>query len=189
MAAQVASFDVAVYAATASGAIAAIAAAREGLRVALVEPGRHVGGMVSGGLGWTDAGDQRVIGGLALEFYERVAHYYEVETWSFVGPEPHVAERIFRDWLDEVGVTLFFDARLRGVVKDERRIVEILTEQGDRIAAAAFIDASYEGDLLARAGVSYAIGREPVERYGESWAGRRPILPGQHNFAVPVSPF
>ena len=182
-------FDVVVYGATASGVLAAIAAASKDLRVALLEPGRHAGGMVSGGLGHTDYGDRGIIGGLALEFYERIAHHYGAETWGVIGPEPHVAEAIFRDWLAVAGVTVVFDARLERAVKAGRRIAEITTERGETFAARVFIDASYEGDLLARAGVSYSIGREPVTLYGECWAGRRPILPGQHNFAVAISPF
>ncbi len=182
-------FDVVIYGATASGVLATVAAAREGLRVALIEPGRHVGGMVSGGLGWTDLGDHDVIGGLALEFYEQVARHYDVETWGVLGPEPHVAERIFHNWLWEAGAELFFDARLDRAEKEARSIRRIITENGQVFTARVFIDASYEGDLLARAGVSYAVGRESVAQHGEHWAGRQPIRPGQHNFSVPVSPF
>ncbi len=182
-------FDVVIYGGTASGVIAAIAAAREGMCVAVVEPGRHVGGMVSGGLSHTDYGDHNVIGGLALEFYERVARHYALETWTLRGPEPHLAERVFRDWLQEAQVKVFFDARLNRVEKEERRIRQASTECGDRFVANVFIDASYEGDLLARAEVSYIIGREGVEHYGEGWAGRQPIRPDKHNFSVPVSPF
>lgn len=187
--AETSSFDVAIYGATAGGVLAAVAASREGIRVVLLDPGRHVGGMVSGGLGWTDLGDHHVIGGMALEFYERVARHYGVDTWSVLGPEPHVAERILGDWLREAGVAVAFDARLHRVEKEGRAIRRIVAESGEVFAGRVFIDASYEGDLLARAGVSYAVGREPVELYGESWAGRQPIRPGQHNFAVPVSPF
>ncbi len=182
-------FDVVVYGATAAGALAAIAAARAGAHVAVLEPGRHVGGMVSGGLGHTDYGDRRVIGGLAREFYQRVARAYGTETWGVVGPEPHVAEQIFRDWLDEATVTIVFDARLASVRMCGRRITHLMTAQGLAFGARVFIDASYEGDLLARAGVPYAVGRESITQYGEGWAGRRPILPGQHQFAVPISPY
>ena len=182
-------FDVIVYTATAGGVVAAIAAAREGARVALLEPGRHVGGMVSGGLGWTDVGDHAVIGGMALEFYERVANHYHEPVWAHPGPEPHVAEAIFRDWLREAGVHLFFGSRLDHVVK-ERQTIRGVTIEGNRaFEASVYIDASYEGDLVARAGVSYAVGRESVSAYGESWAGRQPIRPGQHQLHVPVSPF
>ncbi len=182
-------FDVVVYGATAGGALAAIAAAREGVRVGLVEPGGHVGGMVSGGLGWTDRGDRRVIGGLALEFYERVARRYGVDTWDLLGPEPHVAEGILRDWLREAGVALFLRSPLARVERGDRTIRRITAEDGRTFEARAFVDASYEGDLMAGTEVSYAIGRESVELYGESWAGRQPIRPDAHNFRVAVSPF
>ena len=109
-------YDVIVYGGTASGAIAAIAAAQAGSRTALLEPRQHIGGMVSGGLGYTDFGDRTVIGGLALEFYSRVAAHYGVETWGYVGPEPHVAEQILRDWLRVAGVEVFFYTRLASVV-------------------------------------------------------------------------
>ncbi|HET6823427.1 MAG TPA: FAD-dependent oxidoreductase [Anaerolineales bacterium] len=182
-------FDVVIYGGTAGGVIAAIAAAKEGVRVALVEPGRHVGGMVSGGLSHTDYGDTAVIGGLALEFYERVARHYGAENWSLRGPEPHLAERIFRECLQQAGVDVFFNARLDHVEKQGQRIYKMTTDRLESFAANVFIDASYEGDLLARARVSYGIGRESVEQYGESWAGRQPIRPDKHNFSVAVSPF
>ncbi len=184
--------DVLVYGATAGGTLAAIAAAREGASVALVEPGQHVGGMVSGGLGRTDYNelhDRGVIGGLALEFYARVARHYGAETWGFRGPEPHAAEQIFREWLREAGVNCCFGARVESVTMDGRRIVRISTDSGLSLEAAAWVDASYEGDLMARAGVPYAIGRESVSLYGERWAGRQPIRPDPHNFSIPVSPF
>jgi predicted flavoprotein YhiN len=88
--------DVVVYGGTAGGIMAALAAARPGRRVALLEPGRHLGGMVSGGLGWTDIGDRRIIGGLTREFYGRVAAHYGVDPWDIIGPEPHLAEDLFR---------------------------------------------------------------------------------------------
>ena len=104
-------FDVVVYGGTAGGVLTAVAAAREGLTVALLEPGRHLGGMVSGGLGWTDYGRKEVIGGYALEFFERVGRKYgrDIE-WRF---EPHVAESVFADLIKEPGVTVFLDHRLR----------------------------------------------------------------------------
>ena len=185
----VAELDIVIYGATAGGVMAAVAAAGEGARVALVEPGRHVGGMVSGGLGWTDRGNEAVIGGLARAFYEHVGAHYGAGPWEVLGPEPKVAERIFRDWLREAGVGVVVDARLADVVRDGRAIRRIVTTGGEVVAAAVFIDASYEGDLLAGAGVSYAVGRESVSLHGESWAGRQPIRPDQHQFAVPVSPF
>lgn len=181
--------DVVVYGATAGGVMAAVAAARAGRSVVVLEPGWHVGGMVSGGLGWTDVGDREVVGGLAREFYARVARHYGVAIWEVLGPEPHVAERVFRDWLDEVGVAVHFGARLERAERAGRSIRRLVTEDGRAFAASVFIDAGYEGDLLARAGVPYAIGRESVGLHGESWAGRQPIRPDKHNFDAPVSPF
>ena len=185
-------YDVIVHGATAGGVTAAVAAAGEGMKVALLEPGRHVGGMVSGGLGWTDVGQREVVGGLAYEFYERIGRAYGVPAFSYVGPEPHVAERVLREWLGAAGVEVLFDRPLppikNSVTKRGRRIASLELED-ETFEAAVFIDASYEGDLLAAAGVSYAVGREGTDTYGESWAGRQPLRPGQHQFDVYISPF
>jgi hypothetical protein len=161
--------DVCVYGATAAGVAAAVAAAETGATTTLVEPGLHVGGMVSGGLSWTDVGDERVIDGFALRFYDAVAQHYEVPLWGVKGPEPHVAEGLLTRMLDGVDVRL-----------GERELPD----------AAVYVDASYEGDLLPRFGVPYAVGRESRELHGESWAGRQPATrPGKHNFPVLLSPF
>src|SRR5438552_5279409 len=121
-------FDVVVYGGTAGGVVAAVSAAREGLKTALIEPGRHIGGMVSGGLGFTDYGKKEVIGGYALEFYYRVGRRYEMSRYgnevSWLH-EPHVAEEIFRQMLHEAGVTLFEGHRLRqqaGVPRSGTRV-------------------------------------------------------------------
>lgn len=181
--------DVVIYGGTAGGAMAAIAAAKEGEHVILLEPGRHIGGMLSGGLGSTDVGRREIIGGLALEFYERVFRHYGRPMWEYRGPEPRVAEKILLDWLQEAGVDVRLESRLESVSKEGRRIVEIVLASGRRIRAAVFVDATYEGDLLARAGVSYKVGRESRTLYGETWAGRQEILPSQHQFGTGVSPF
>src|SRR5215472_5541749 len=110
------SFDVVVYGGTAGGVIAAVSASRQGLKTALVEPTRHVGGMVSGGLGFTDYGRKEVIGGYALEFYRRVGRHYQMARYGHDVAwlhEPHVAEDIFRRMLQEAGVSLFEHQRLR----------------------------------------------------------------------------
>jgi hypothetical protein len=134
-----------------------------------VERGAHVGGMVSGGLSWTDVGDVRVLGGFARTFYAAVADHYGARLWEVTGPEPHVAERLLTALLDGVDVRLGTDE---------------LPE------AAVYVDASYEGDLLASRGVPYAVGRESRALYGETWAGRQAAYrPGKHNFAAVVSPF
>jgi len=158
-----------VFGGTAAGVAAAVAAAEAGADVVLVEPGRHIGGMVSGGLSWTDVGDTRVLGGFARRFYGLVADHYGAPLWSLPGPEPHVAESILTGLLDAV------DVRLE------------TTELPD---AAVYVDASYEGDLLPRFGVPYRIGREPRTLHGEPLAGRRPAtVPGKHNFPARISPF
>ncbi len=161
--------DVAVFGPTATGVTAAAAARSTGATVVLWGPDRHVGGMVSGGLSWTDTGDTRVLGGLARRFYAAVAEHYRVPLWGVKGPEPHVAERLLEQMLDGVEVRL---------------------EERGRPGAAVYVDASYEGDLMAAMGVSYAVGRESRELYGEDWAGRQPATrPGKHNFPVRLSPF
>jgi hypothetical protein len=186
-------FDVVVYGGTAGGVIAAVSAAREGLNVALLEPRTHLGGMVSGGLGFTDYGTKEVIGGYALEFYRRMGVHYGMSrygnelAWL---PEPRAAEEIFRQMLAEAHVSVFEESRLiekGGVHKDGTRITEIRLENGTSYSAAIFIDSSYEGDLMAQAGVSSTFGREGVAQYGESLAGRRGQTPF-HQFLVNVSP-
>jgi hypothetical protein len=180
-------WDLVVYGGTAGGVITAVTAAREGLRVLLLEPGRHLGGMVSGGLGWTDYGRKEVIGGYSLEFFERVgAKYGRPIEWHF---EPHVAEAVFNDLVKEAGVHVLFDAPLReraGVRKEGTVLSEIITTRG-AYHARMFADASYEGDLMAQAGVSYTWGREGIAEYNESLAGVRDRTP-LHQFRAAVSP-
>ena len=181
--------EVAVYGATASGVCAAVAAARAGAQTLLLEPGRHVGGMVSGGLGYTDIGDSRVIGGLAARFRRDVAETYGVSPGTFAGPEPHVAERILRRWLAEAGVAVLFGERVIAVDRAGGRIRSFETASGRRVTAGVFIDASYEGDLLDLAGVPSAVGREDRSLHGERYAGRQELLPGRHTMPPWVSPF
>ena len=182
-------YDLVVYGGTAGGVITAVAAAREGLRVVLVEPGRHLGGMVSGGLGWTDYGRKEVIGGYSLEFFERVgAKYGRPIEWHF---EPHVAEAVFNDLVKEAGVRVILEQRLRekgGVRKAGTRVSEIVMESGATFSARLFADATYEGDLMAQAGVSYTWGREGISEYNESLAGVRDRTP-LHQFRAAVSPY
>lgn len=178
-----------VYAATAAGVTAAVSAGRRGVQVTVLEPGTHVGGMVSGGLGYTDVGDDpRVNGGMAAEFARALADYYGVPLGRYAGPEPHVAEQIFRQWLTDARVELEFGASISGVETADDRITAV-TVADTRYTAGVFVDASYEGDLLAMAGVPYAVGREGRAAYGESLAGRRELHPGKHQFPPFVSPF
>ena len=180
-----------VYGATAGGVMTAVSAARQGASVVLLEPRNQVGGMVAGGLSGTDVGKREVIGGLALEFYFRCGRAYGLErhlqevAWM---PEPKVAARVFREMLREAGVTLLENHRLRekvGVIRDGARIAAVLLENGARIEGKVFADASYEGDLMAQAGVAYTFGRESVAQYGESLAGVRAVTPS-HQFAVDI---
>lgn len=183
-----ASSDVLVYGGTAGGVMAALSAAGEGAKVTLLEPGRHVGGMVSGGLGRTDMDrQQHLIGGLAREFFERVGrHYGQDVAWFF---EPKVAERVLREWLSEKGVQVVYERPLARVRKEANGIIEVSARDGSNYTAKVFVDATYEGDLLKAAGVSYAVGRESRRKYGESFAGRLELMPGNHQLRVPTSPF
>ena len=184
------SFDLVVYGGTAGGVMTAVAAAREGLHVALLEPGQHVGGMVSSGLGFTDYGRKEVIGGYALEFYWRLGRYYQMNrfgqdiAWLH---EPHVAEQIFREMLAEAGVTVLYNQQLRthGVIKNGTRITSVAMESGATFTAPVFVDSSYEGDLMAQAGVHYTWGRESAAQYGEPLAGVRGVTPF-HQFTVDI---
>lgn len=185
------SYDVVVYGATAGGVAAAVSAARAGVSVALVEPGRHVGGMLSGGLGRTDMDRQEhLIGGIAREFFEAAGrHYGQPVAWTF---EPSAAERILNAWLREAGVAVHFNQQIAersAVEKEGDRILRFRTTQGATFSARVFIDSSYEGDLMKSAGVSYTVGREARSKYGESYAGRQDFLPGNHQPRVPVSPY
>lgn len=183
-------YDVVVYGGTAGGVISAVTAARQGLRVALLEPGNHIGGMVTGGLSATDHGEKEVVGGYSLEFYKRLGRYYQREMEWY--PEPRVAETVLQAMVQEAGaLTVFYGQRLKekdGVNMQGKQVVEIRMENGSVFQAAIFMDASYEGDLMAQAGVSYTSGREGAGQYQESLAGVRPKDPN-HQFDFPVSAF
>ncbi|MFP3467044.1 FAD-dependent oxidoreductase [Leifsonia sp. SIMBA_070] len=187
------SADVVVYGATSAGVAAAVAAGEAGAHVLLLEPGRHLGGMTSGGLGYTDVGDVRALGGAAARLRADIAEHYGRAPGHYAGPEPHVAEAIFRRWLEVAGVEVEFDARLTGVETaegpDGRELRTLDVAGAGRVEAAVFIDASYEGDLLAAAGVPYRVGREDRSLHGERFAGRQEFLPGMHNMPPWVSPF
>lgn len=184
-------FDLIVYGATGAGVMTAVSGARQGLRVALLEPGNHIGGMVTGGLSLTDYGKKEVIGGYALEFYARVGAYYNMRQYGHDIAwyhEPHVGEDIYKAMLQEANVNVYMLRRIRakdGVRVNGTRITAIVTENGTAFEGRVFADASYEGDLMAQAGVSWASGREPSAQYDESLAGVRPTH-FQHVFKFPV---
>jgi len=183
------STGVVVLGATAAGVCAAVAAAEQGAEVVLLEPGQHVGGMTSGGLGYTDLGDPRVLGGSAARFRQAVADAYGVASGRWAGPEPHVAEAILTDWLEQAGVTVLLGERLLAVSVVEGTITALRTSGGLEVRAGVHVDASYEGDLLAAAGVPAAVGRESRATYGETFAGRQEPVPGLHAMPPWVSPF
>lgn len=179
------SADLCVYGGVSGGVIAAIEGAARGLRVVLLEPSTHLGGMTAGGLGMTDVGNKHIIGGLSREFYRRVGSHYGVEEeWRF---EPHVAETIFENWLKEAGVQAFKGQFIEAVTKEDNRLTGLRTLSGLEVRAAMFIDASYEGDLLALAGVSHMVGREGNSTYAETLNGAQ--IENGHQFENPVDPF
>jgi hypothetical protein len=186
--------DVLVYGGTSAGVIAAYTARMYGKSVLLIEPGRHLGGLSSGGLGYTDIGNKYAVSGLGLDFYRRVGRAYgQFEAWQF---EPHVAEQVFEDYVDRAAVEILYSRRVTSVAKDGPRITSVTLEYAGTgpgrspdltVRAREYIDASYEGDLMARAGVSYAIGREPNAQYGESYNGVE--LRDKHQFPDGVDPY
>lgn len=171
--------DVCIYGGTPAGVGAALQARRMGKTAALAVFGRHVGGLTSSGLTTVDLGRKESIGGLAAVFLSRMGN------WS--GFRPADAERNFRAMLDEARVPVYFEHRLAKVAKEGRRIVAIEFENGVRIEAKMFIDATYEGDILPKAGVSYHVGREDIAVYGEAFNGY--FVADKHQFRFPVDPY
>ena len=210
-------YDLVVYGGTSAGVAAAVQASRMGKSVVVVAPETHLGGLSAGGLGWTDTGNKTVIGGLAREFYHRVwLHYQKPEAWKWqkrddygnAGQgtpaddgeqrtmwifEPGVAENVFEDFVREHKIPVHRDKwldRESGVEKDGERIVSITTLSGETYRGRAFIDATYEGDLMAAAGVSYDVGREAANEYGEKWNGvQKDARHHGHFFDPPVDPY
>ena len=209
--------DIVVYGGTSAAVTAAVQAHRLGKSVIIVSPDEHLGGLTSGGLGWTDAGKKASVGGLSLEFYQRIRqHYARPEAWrqqtqdefrsirrskSRNSPnddamwifEPHVAEATFDQFISENNIDVLRDVwldRENGVEKNGTRIVAIKTLEGDRIAGRIFIDATYEGDLMAATGVSFAVGREPNVTYGERANGvQKDLRHHDHFFTSQISPY
>jgi hypothetical protein len=184
------SADLCIYGANAAGVMAAVQARRLGLTVALLNPARQIGGLTTGGLGFTDFGNKAAIGGLALEFYQRLGrHYGKAAEWCF---EPHVAEKTLAAFLAEVGVPVQAGQYVESAAvtidpTGAPRLTEISTTSGLRVRAAYFLDCSYEGDLLARAGVSFRTGREASAQHAETWNGQQ--AGATHQFDRPVDPY
>ncbi len=184
------SADVVVYGGTSGGVIAAVQAVQMGMSAILIEPGRHLGGLSSGGLGATDIGNKDAIGGLARDFYQRLGkHYGKAEAWTF---EPHVAEETFEALIAESKVPVYYEERIdldNGVEMEGQRIVALVMESGRRFTGRVFIDATYEGDLMPGAGVSYHVGRESNATYGETLNGVQTKHAKYHQFKVPIDPY
>jgi len=210
--------DLVIYGGTSAAVTAAVQAKKMGKSVIIVSPDKHLGGLSSGGLGFTDTGNKAVIGGLARDFYHRVWQHYDTAAawvqqqkseyggkgqgtpamdgenrtmWIF---EPHVAEQVFEDYVKEFGLEVvrgeWLD-RAQGVAKDGDRIVSITTLSGKTYAGKMFMDATYEGDLMAAARVDYHVGREATSVYAEQWNGVQVgVLHHGHHFgAMNVSPY
>jgi len=212
-----ADYDIVVYGGTSAGVIAAAQAARMGKTVVLVCPEKHLGGMSSGGLGFSDTGKTASIGGLSREFYHRIYQFYQNDQawrwqkrdqfgnrgqgtaaidvdnrtmWAF---EPHAAEAVFESLVNEYQIPVFRDQWLdrdHGVKKNRGRIVSIRMLSGQTFTGMMFIDATYEGDLMASAGVDYHVGREANSVYGETWNGvQTGVLHHAHYFKKNVDPY
>jgi hypothetical protein len=164
--------DVLVYGGTPGGLSAALAAAREGASVVVIEPTKWIGGMVTGGLASTDVGNEKVIGGITREFFSRAAAIKTGTPLWYAEPQANMAA--FKAMLQEAKVRVITDQRLKSISRDGTRVESLMTTDGKRYEAKIFIDATYEGDLMARAGVSYIIGRESRDAYGEPLAGFQP---------------
>jgi hypothetical protein len=204
--------DVIVYGGTSAAITSAIKAKELGHTVIIVSPDKHLGGLTAGGLGWTDTGNKAVIGGLSREFYHRVwEHYNSTAAWTQQTREsygnkgqgnpaidgaqrtmwifePSAAENVFEAWVKENGITVIRPALLdreKGVIVENKRIQSIQTLDGQTFVGKMFVDATYEGDLLAAAGVSFHVGREANAQYGEKWNGVQVgILHHRHHFGV-----
>jgi FAD-dependent oxidoreductase family protein len=212
--------DILIYGCTSGAITAAVQAKRMNKSVVMVCPEKHLGGLTAGGLGWTDSGNKAVIGGLSREFYHRVwQHYDKPKAWRWQKREqfgnkgqgtealdsanrtmwifePHVAENVYEAWVKEAKIPIIRNAwldRENGVRKDGDRIVSVTTLDGKTYSAKMFIDATYEGDLMAAAGVDFHVGRESIQTYDEKWNGvQTGVLHHRHHFGVlktPISPY
>lgn len=211
------SADVIVYGGTSAAVTAAVEVVRSGKSVIVVSPDIHLGGLSSGGLGFTDTGKKDAIGGLSREFYQRIYNYYDVDsTWKWQKKseygnkgqgtpaidganrtmwifEPHIAENVFEDFVSEHDIKVYRDEwldRSSGVELADGKIIAMTTLSGKRFEGKVFMDATYEGDLMAAANVSYHVGRESMDTYGEKWNGvQTGVLHHQHWFWEDISPY
>jgi hypothetical protein len=209
--------EVIIYGGTSSAVISAVEVARSGKSVIIVSPDKHLGGLTSSGLGFTDSGNTGAIGGITREFYHRVwLHYNDSVAWKWQKQsefgnrgqgsvamdgesrtmwsfEPHVAEKVFEDFISEYEIPVYRDEwldRESGVEVNNNKIVSLATLSGRRFIGEMFIDATYEGDLMAASGVSYTVGREPCRQYNEEWNGvQAGVFHHGHYFKTAVDPY
>jgi len=219
-------YDIVIYGGTSAGIAAAIQAKRMGKSVIIVEPSSRIGGLTTGGLGQTDIGNKAAIGGISREFYEGIKQYYdqpsswkwqkkdeyvdggqtrtqqgESSMWTF---EPSAALKTYDHFIDQYDISVLYNEKLNresGVERDAGKIIEITTLSGQQYAGKVFIDATYEGDLMAAAGISYTVGRESNAKYNETMNGVHTKLTDttrtghparnaiNHNFVDGVDPF
>lgn len=205
-------YDVVVYGGTSGGITAAVQTARMGKSVILIEPGRYLGGLTTGGLGATDIGNKQAIGGIAREFYRQVRrHYAQAKSWQHETLpeyqarkktavdddtmwmfEPHVATAIYRDMIAAAKVPVVLSQRLdlaAGVIKQGTRLTALKMESGEVYRGRMFIDATYEGDVMAKAGVSYTVGREANAEFNETLNGMQVGHAVKHQFTHNVDPY
>lgn len=192
MAQEVRQVDICVYGGSSAGVIAAYTAKKMNKSVLVIEPGKRLGGLTSGGLGYTDIGNKYAITGISRDYYRRIGkHYGKFEQWIF---EPGVAESTFHQYIKEGNVEVLYQHRITGAKKVDGRVTEIQLEAAAGgtakhavIQAKMFIDCSYEGDLLAKAGISYTVGREANAQYGETYNGVQ--LRNKHQFPEGIDPY
>lgn len=210
--------DLIIYGGTSAAMTAAVEASQAGLEVIVVSPDKHLGGLSSGGLGFTDTGNKAVIGGLAREFYHQIyLHYDQAAAWTWQQKseygnkgqgtpavdgtnrtmwifEPHAAEQVFENWIKKYQIKLFreewLDRSAGAVLKNGTAIQSFKTLSGKIFQGKMFIDATYEGDLMAAAGVSYHVGREANAKYQEKWNGVQVgVLHHGHWFKSDIDPY
>ena len=179
-------YDVVIYGATPAGITAAIQTKKDGLTCGIVEVSHYIGGMTTSGLGATDLGSPIAVGGLSKEFYSEVAKFYGQEKqYKF---EPHVAQAIFDKWLAEYEVPIHLLQPLESVRQTDGKISSIVSQTGAIFSGKVFIDATYEGDLLGKAAISYRVGRESNSEYQEIYNGIQ-FKDQHHKFEQWIDPY
>lgn len=209
--------DVIIYGGTSAAVIAAVEVIKSGGTAIIVSPDIHLGGLTSSGLGFTDTGNKATIGGLSREFYHRVwLHYNDLSSWNWEKHEeygnkgqgtpamdgenrtmwifePHVAEKVFEDFIKENDIRVYRNEWLNresGVITQNKKIISFTTLSGKTFKGKMFIDATYEGDLMAAAGVSYTVGRESCLQYNERWNGvQAGVFHHDHYFKTNIDPY